>query len=127
MTTTRKKTFKRQLTGLMRRLVNNIDGKITFTEFAKIMKPVDLRPYLKRIRKYTKEEKKQVAIVRKEGYVASVKQARVDLRKPLTAFKKCEVMLDRNPDRHVGLMPPQYQNQNELAEVGSISMFNSCY
>ena len=91
------------------------------------MKPVDLRPYLKRIRKYTKEEKKQVAIVRKEGYVASVKQARVDLRKPLTAFKKCEVMLDRNPDRHVGLMPAQYQNQNELAEVGTISMFNSCY
>ena len=57
----------------MRRLVNNLDGKITFTEFAKIMKPSDLRPYLKRIRKYTKEEKKQVANVRNEGYVASVK------------------------------------------------------
>ena len=46
------------MTGLMRRLVTSTDGKITFTEFAKLLKPVDLRPYLKRIRKFTKEEKK---------------------------------------------------------------------
>ena len=48
----------RRLTGLMRRIVTSTDGRITFTEFAKVLKPVDLRPYLKRIRKFTKEEKK---------------------------------------------------------------------
>jgi len=58
-TTTRKKKPQQRLTGLMRRIVTNTDGKITFTEFAKLMKPVDLRPYLRRINKFTKEEKKQ--------------------------------------------------------------------
>ena len=44
----------------MRRVLTNTDGSIVFTEFANFIQPVDLRPYLKRIRKYTKEEKKQV-------------------------------------------------------------------
>ena len=94
----------KRLTGLMRRIVSNSDGKITFNEFAKLMKPVDLRPYLRRIRKFTKEEKKQVEYVKQTSYIAKFKQARVDLRKPLTAFKSSDVMLDKNPERHVGLM-----------------------
>ena len=61
------------MAGLMRRLVCNDDGKITFTEFAKLMKPTDLRPYLKRIRKYTKEEKKQVEQVKNDSYVKHFK------------------------------------------------------
>lgn len=54
----KKSSLKKALTGLMRRIATNTDGKITFTEFATLLKPTDLRPYLKRIRKYTKEEKK---------------------------------------------------------------------
>ena len=54
----KKMTFKRQILGLMRRLLTSTDGKVVYTEFAKLIKPVDLRPYLRRIRKYTKEEKK---------------------------------------------------------------------
>jgi len=50
--------MKRRMMSLMRRLLTATDGKILFTEFAKILKPTDLRPYLRRIRKYTKEEKK---------------------------------------------------------------------
>ena len=102
----------------MRRIVTNSDGKITFNEFAKLMKPVDLRPYLRRIRKFTKEEKKQVEFVKRESYLTKFKQARVDLRKPLTAFKTSEVMLNRDPERHVGLMPFKYGVENGLAETG---------
>ena len=43
--------------------------------------------------------------MKRESYITKFKQARVDLRKPLTAFKTSDVMLDRNPERHVGLMP----------------------
>ena len=100
------------MTGLMRRIVTNTDGKITFTEFAKLMKPVDLRPYLKRIRKFTKQEKKQVEYVKRESFLTKFKQARADLRKPLTAFKSSEVMLNRDPERHVGLMAVQYGVEN---------------
>lgn len=62
ITRTQKKklTFKKQIMGLMRRLLTSTDGKLVFNEFARVIKPVDLRPYLRRIRKYTKEEKKQV-------------------------------------------------------------------
>ena len=102
------------MTGLMRRIVTNTDGKITFTEFAKLMKPVDLRPYLRRIRTFTKEEKKQVEHVKRTSYLTKFKQRRSDLRKPLTAFKTSDVMLNRNPERHVGLMPVQYAETNEL-------------
>ena len=56
------------MTGLMRRISASTDGKITFPEFAKLIKPVDLRPYLKRIRKYTKEEKKAVEKVMTDNY-----------------------------------------------------------
>lgn len=61
------KKQQKRLTGLMRRIVTNSDGKITFNEFAKLMKPVDLRPYLRRIHKFTKEEKKQVEHVKRES------------------------------------------------------------
>jgi len=61
-------TFKNLLMGLLRRLVTSTDGKITYGEFAKLIKPVDLRPYLRRIRKYTKEEKKQVELVKHEKF-----------------------------------------------------------
>ena len=46
-------TVKR-MTALMRRISTSTDGKITYIEFAKLIKPVDLVPYLKRIRKRTK-------------------------------------------------------------------------
>ena len=78
------------------------------------MKPVDLKPYLRRIRKFTKEEKKQVEHVKRTSYLTKFKQSRVDLRKPLTAFKSSDVMLNRDPERHVGLMPIQYAETNEL-------------
>ena len=61
------KKQQKRLTGLMRRIVTNSDGKITFNEFAKLMKPVDLRPYLRRIHKFSKEEKKQVEYVKRES------------------------------------------------------------
>ena len=57
----------------MRRIVTSTDGRIIYTEFANLMKPVDLRPYLKRIRKYTKEENKQVEQVQFNGLVNKVK------------------------------------------------------
>ena len=48
----KKKTgFKKRMIGLMRRLETSGDGKITFSEFAKFIRPVDLKPYLKRIHK----------------------------------------------------------------------------
>ena len=107
----------------MRRIVTNTDGKISFNEFAKLMKPSDLRPYLRRIRKFTKEEKKQVEHVKQQSYLTKFKQARVDLRKPLTAFKSTEVMLNRDPERHVGLMPVQYGVENGFTETGQLSQF----
>ena len=42
----------------MRRIVTNGDGKINYNEFAKMIGPVDLGPYIKRIRKRTKDEDK---------------------------------------------------------------------
>ena len=54
---------------------------------------------------------------------ANFNQARTDLRKPLTAFKASEVMLDRDPERHVGLMPAKYAMQNELEDTGSLSAY----
>ena len=112
----KKSQIKRSLTGLMRRIVTNTDGRIIFTEFAKLVKPVDLKPYLKRIRKYTKEEKKQVEVVKKMNVVKTATDLRTGLRKPLTAFHSSEVMLDRDPERHVGLMPVKYGTRNELLD-----------
>jgi len=112
----KKKTIsvKKALAGLMRRVLTSSDGRIVFTEFAHLMKPVDLRPYLKRIRKYTKEEKRQVERVQLDGLVRKVKEKRTGLRKPLTAFVSSEIMLNRDPERHVGLMAAKYGTSNEL-------------
>jgi len=66
-------SLRKSLAGLMRRIVTSTDGRIIYTEFANLMKPVDLRPYLKRIRKYTKEENKQVEQVQFNGLVNKVK------------------------------------------------------
>ena len=111
--------------GLMRRLVTSSDGKITFPEFAKLIRPIDLRPYLRRIRKYTKEEKKQIEVVKQQNFAAKLRQARTDLRKPLTAFIASEVMLNRDPERHIKLMPARYFHKNELDESGPIAAFSS--
>ena len=46
----------RMINGLMRRILSNGDGKITYNEFAKLIKPVNLTPYLQRIMKRTKAE-----------------------------------------------------------------------
>lgn len=97
---------------MMRRLATNTDGKITFSEFASLLKPVDLGPYLKRIRKYTKEEKKQVEVCKIADFKKQCSETRSGLRKPLTAFLASEVMLDRNPERHVGLMPAKFGISN---------------
>lgn len=44
---TKKKAISiKRMTGLMRRISASTDGKITFPEFAKLIKPADLRPYL---------------------------------------------------------------------------------
>ena len=108
--------------GLMRRLLTAEDGKILLTEFAKLIKPTDLRPYLRRIRKYTKEEKKQVTNVKRESIIAKSKKARLDVRKPLTAFEgQSNVMLIKDPERHVKLMPARYAVTNELVESGTIA------
>ena len=107
----------------MRRIVTNSDGKITFNEFAKLMKPSDLRPYLRRINKFTKEEKKQVEYVKRENQITKFRQARTDLRKPLTAFKTSEVMLNRDPERHVGLMPVQYGVESGFTETRKLSQY----
>ena len=117
----------KRLISLLRRLISSTDGKITFTEFANVIKPVDLRPYLKRIRKYTKGEKKQVSQVQRQMFTTRFKQGQVDLRKPLTAFQASEIMLNRDPERHVKLMPARYGTHNELAESGPISAFNQKY
>lgn len=119
----KKKMKPARYTGLMRRIVTNTDGKITFTEFAKLMRPVDLRPYLRRISKFTKEEKKQAEHVKHQSYLTKFKQSRLDLRKPLTAFRSSEVMLNRDPERHVGLMPVQYGVGNDFVESGKIKQF----
>ena len=106
--------------GLMRRMLTSTDGKLTYSEFAKIVKPSDLKPYLRRIRKYTKEEKKQVEMLKSAKEAGKFDQARTDLRKPLTAFKQSEVMLNRDPEKHVRLMPARYHMNNELGETGEI-------
>ena len=40
-------------------------------------------------------------------------------RKPLTAFKKSEVMLNKDPERHVRLMPVEYSHTGQLSAVPS--------
>ena len=100
--------MRKKMLGLVRRLVSTPDGRLTFSEFAKVLKPTDLRPYLKRIRKYTKEERKQVQKVKHDYYAIKKAQFRKDLSKPLTAFKASEVMLNKDPERHVKLMPARY-------------------
>ena len=49
---------EKRMIALMRRIAISEDGKITYNEFAKIIRPVDLGPYIKRIRKRTKQEDK---------------------------------------------------------------------
>lgn len=118
----RKKSWlKRGLTGLMRRIAENTDGKITFSEFASLLKPIDLRPYLKRIRKYTKEEKKQVEQYRVTHFQKRCHDTRHGLRKPLTAFISSKIMLDKDPERHVGLMPAKFGIKNDSQVVKEIS------
>ena len=117
----KKMGFKRGLTGLMRRLATNTDGKITFSEFATVLKPVDLRPYLKRIRKFTKEEKKQVEMCKIAKFKKQCTETRNGLRKPLTAFLGSKVMLDRDPERHVGLMPAKYGISNKSKLLSEVS------
>lgn len=104
--------------GLVRRLMTSTDGRLTYSEFAKAIKPVDLKPYLRRIRKYTKEEKKQVELLKTAKEASKFEQNRLELVKPLTAFKQSEVMLKRDSDRHVKLMPARYIMNNQLGESG---------
>ena len=44
--------------GLMRRISTSEDNRIMYLEFAKLIKPIDLGPYLKRIQRRTKQEDK---------------------------------------------------------------------
>lgn len=104
--------------GLVRRIMTSTDGKLTYSEFAKAIKPIDLKPYLRRIRKYTKEEKKQVELLKTAKEEGNFEQSRLDLVKPLTAFKQSEVMLKRDSERHVRLMPARYIMKNQLGESG---------
>lgn len=48
-----------------------------------------------------------------------------DLRKPLTAFKSSAVMLDRDPERHVGLLPAQYSSFNDPESALSMTGLSS--
>ena len=94
---------------LMRRISENGDGKITYIEFAKLIKPVDLAPYLKRIRKRTKQEDKCAEDHRDALLRNEIAEQRADKKKPLTAFRRSEVMLNKDPDRHIRLMPVAFE------------------
>ena len=50
--------------------------------------------------------------MKKENMVGKTKKFHVDLRKPLTAFLATDVMLDKDPERHVGLMPAHFSVPN---------------
>ena len=99
----------------MRRIVNSDDNKITYIEFAKLIRPVDLGLYLKRIRKRTKQEDKYAEDHQNALVMDQMAEKKAALRKPLTAFKKSEVMLNKNPDRHVRLMPVEFEYTGQFS------------
>ena len=107
------------MNGLMRRVLVNGDGKMTFNEFARIIKPVDLGPYLKRIMKRTKAEDKCAEEHRNAVLMNEQAEKVAYQRKPLTAFKKSQVMLNKDPERHVRLMPLEFELTGQLSAVPS--------
>jgi len=42
------------MNGLLRRISLSYDSKVTFHEFARIIQPIELKPYLERIKNVTK-------------------------------------------------------------------------
>ena len=47
-----------------------------------------------------------------------------DKKKPLTAFKKSEVMLNKDPDRHIRLMPMQFEF-TQFTQPENTSLFSA--
>ena len=99
----------KKMNGLMRRIVSNGDGKITYLEFAKLIGPIELTPYLKRIRKRTKQEDRHAEDHNEQVLRNEIAEERANKKKPLTAFRKSEVMLNKDPERHVRLMPVEFE------------------
>lgn len=91
-------TLRRMLC-LMRRLSINERAKISFPEFAKIIRPIQLDSYIERcdLDKYAtlceKLDAEQTDLLKK------FKSNQVEGRKPLTAFSKTQLLLNRDPNR----------------------------
>ena len=106
----------KRMNALMRRILTNGDGKINYSEFAKLIGPTDLGPYLKRIRKRTKKEDKYAQDHQAQSDMNERAEKHAFQKKPLTAFKRSEVMLNKDPNRHIRLMPMQFEYTGQLSQ-----------
>ena len=48
----------KRLAALFRRIASSIDARVSYQDFARLIQPTDLKPYLQRIQKKTKLERK---------------------------------------------------------------------
>ena len=88
---------------LLRRIAPATDSKLSYQEFARLLQPTDLKPYLQRIKKKTKLERKHFENAKLQSLVSLVETKEKDNRKPLTAFQS-QIMLTKD-DSQPPLLP----------------------
>lgn len=113
----------RRMAALFRRISAKADSKLSYQDFAKFLQPTDLKPYLERIKKKTKLERKHFEKAKLSTLASIIKTKEKDERKPLTAFKS-EVMLRKDNSKEVFVSQIDAQtasNMNIFSEEHPIS------
>jgi len=88
------------MAALFRRISNKVNSKLSYQDFARFLQPTDLKPYLERIKKKTKLERKHFENAKLSSLESLIHTKEKDRRKPLTAFKS-EVMLKKVNSKEV--------------------------
>ena len=78
---------------------------MTFTEFSKTIKPTELKPYIQRLKEKDKKAVSSCVNEEQKDILQAIKESEYDLKKPLTAFKKSSIYLNKNEFRHIKLTP----------------------